>query len=403
LDLLLISRCPPYPLHLGDRLIPYHLAQELSARGHQIDLIALYDQPDDPAQVSEYQQYFRSVQLIRETPRSTGGYIKRLITPGALFPQTAQEAWAPELWQAIQTRVTATYYDFVQLFGGIQVYEYRELIRHLPNLIVPYESFSLYLERQIAQESNWRQRLTLWAGLQITRQYERRMFAGYDGVVVLSGVDADVLKGLNSMLPLDVIPNGVDITYFTPTRSPSDEPTLLFVGNFDYLPNTDAALWLLREIFPLIKTQIPGVRLLLVGNNNSAEIKAFAAQDVVVTGRVPDVRPYLEQAQMFISSLRLGAGIKNKVLEAMAMGKAIAATPLSCDGIEGLELGKHLLTGKSAQELADAAIRLLQNPTLRSQLGTASRHLIDSRYTWSAVADQYEALYRQIIALRRAK
>jgi glycosyltransferase involved in cell wall biosynthesis len=400
LDLLLISRCPPYPLHLGDRLIPYHLAQELSARGHQIDLIALYDQPDDPDHIADYQQYFRSVRLIRETKRSTIGYLKRLLTPGAMFPHDAHASWAPQLWNAIREQIGSVQYDVVQVFGGIQVYEYQELVRHLPTLIVPYESYSLYLKRQLAQQTNWRQWLTMWAGLQITRQYERRMFMGYGGVVVLSAVDAQMLNRLNPALPLHVIPNGVDIDYFKPTEQTPDEATLLFIGNFDYLPNADAALWLIREIFPLVKTALPQARLLLVGNNPSAEIRDLASQDIVVTGRVPDVRPYLEQARVFISPLRLGAGIKNKVLEAMAMRKAIVATPLSGDGIEGLELGTHFLIGSSAQELASAAVRLIEDPAAGRQMGSANRQLIESRYTWRAVADQYEALYRAINAHR---
>src|SRR5205823_3066564 len=161
------------------------------------DLIAFYDQPDDPAQLPAYQQYFRSVQLIRETRRTTPGYIKRLLAPDTLFPQDARSSFAPEMWSAIQNRLASTRYDFVQLFGGIQIYEYRELIHTLPNLIVPYESFSLYLERQLAQERRWLKKLTLLAGLQITRQYESRMFAGYNGVVVLSAVDAQKLRELN--------------------------------------------------------------------------------------------------------------------------------------------------------------------------------------------------------------
>src|ERR1044072_1436980 len=120
MNILLISRCPPYPLHLGDRLIPYHLAQQLSTR-HNIDLLAFYDQPDDPANVHHYERFFRSVQLIREWPRSTIALLNRALRPGAMFPRTVDQAWSPEMWQAITKQLAAQQYDIVQLFGGIQV------------------------------------------------------------------------------------------------------------------------------------------------------------------------------------------------------------------------------------------------------------------------------------------
>src|SRR5690242_15133599 len=113
MNILLISRCPPYPLHLGDRLIPYHLAQELSKR-HSIDLLAFYDQPDDSTNVEHYKQFFRSVKLIHEPRRSTAQMINRAIKPGRLFPHTATEAWSGEMWQAITAQLATQHYDIVQ-------------------------------------------------------------------------------------------------------------------------------------------------------------------------------------------------------------------------------------------------------------------------------------------------
>jgi glycosyltransferase involved in cell wall biosynthesis len=404
-------------------LIPYHLAEQLSAR-HNIDLLAFYDQPDDPSNVHHYEHFFRSVQLIREPQRSTLAMLSRAIRPGAMFPRTVDQVWSPEMWQAIMAQLAAHHYDVVQLFGGIQVYEYRELVRTLPNLIVPYESYSLYLSRLLVSltpqtpapsprtegkgKPFWKplplygggvwgggQRLMVWAQLQAARLYERTMFNGYSGVVVVSKKDSQMLASLNPNLPLHVIPNGIDLGYFVSAETDPSEPTLLFTGNFDYAPNVDAALYLAQDILPQVKREIPAARLMLVGNNPPETMRNLASADIEVTGRVPDVRPYLQQAAVFVCPLRFGAGIKNKLLEAMAMQKALIATPLSGEGIDLVE-GTHVLYGSTSEQLAAATIGLLRDAELRRSMGSANRRLIEMQYTWQRVADQYEALYSEI-------
>jgi glycosyltransferase involved in cell wall biosynthesis len=398
-DMLLISRCPPFPLYMGDRLIPYHLARQLSSRHYHIDLIAFYSKPHDLAEIPRYERYFRNIQLIREPERSTLDYFNRVRRPERMFPNNASEAWSPEMWNAINARLTSNRYDVVKVFGGIQVYEYRDLVCQLPNVIMPYESYSLFLKRQIAQQRERFRRLVTQMQLGVAQRYEKRMFEAYDRVVVLSESDEQALHALNPTLPIHVIPNGVDPDYFTPTGHEPDLPTLLFIGNYEYGPNLDAALRLARGIFPVVKQRAPQARLLLVGNNPPPSVMALADKDVEVTGHVPDLRPYLERALIFVSPLRYGAGIKNKILEAMAMQKPIVATPLSCDGID-LKNEKHVLYGNTPEELAKAVLRLIKEDDLRQNMAVANRQLIEARYTWRRVTDQYEELYIQAIQAR---
>ena len=387
--ILLISRCPPYPLHLGDRLIVGNLFAQLSKRGYLTDLLAFSDRASDLADLPHYRDQFRQVTLLPDPPRTALDYATRLRTP---FPQRAAQAWSPPMWEAITTHLRQTRYDLIHLFGGVQVYEYRDLVRHLPNLIVPYESYSLFLQRQLAQTRSLRQRVALRLRLSMARRYERRMFEGFDAVVVLTEPDAAALRALAPDLPLKVIPNGVDLARFAPQKT-TDGAHLLFVGNYEYAPNCDAALWLAREIFPSIKARLPHAELWLVGNAPPPDLRACAAADLHVTGHVPDLQPYYARAALFLSPLRFGAGIKNKVLEAMAMALPVIATPLSADGIlpsDGLRLAT------TAAEFVAHACALLPNPTLRARLGAANRAVIEARYTWSAVADAYESLYAQL-------
>jgi glycosyltransferase involved in cell wall biosynthesis len=396
MDLLLISRCPPFPPHQGDRLIPYHLARELSARQHHIDLLAFYQQPEDLAEVPRYERFFNSVTLIREPRRSPVGYWMRNQIKSARFPRRAEDCWSPEMWQAIENAILEQPYHVAHLFGGVHVYEYFHLVRQMANVIVPYESYSLWLERAVNEETR---RLHHWykhLRLRMARSYESWMFDQYDRAIVLTDRDAHALKALNPQTPTIVIPNGVDVDYFSPTGYEPSEPALLFTGNYNYPPNLDAALRLARDIFPRIKRAVPKARLYLVGGNPPPELLACASDDIEIPGRVPDLRPYFEYALIYISPLRLGAGIKNKILEAMAMQTPVVGTPLSCDGIPVLQ-GQHALLGTSDDDLIRNVFLLLKDSELRRQIAHNGRQLIEQQFTWQRVADMYEDMYRQVI------
>lgn len=423
--ILLISRCPPWPLYLGDRLIVYHLAEELEARGHQVDLLAFYDRPDDPQQVAQYDHYFGSVQLIPEPRRSRLSYLRRLLLPSARWPRRAEDSWSPEMWGAIQSRLGNTVdtrmsvptpplhkmgkvpgdgdYDIMHLFGGIQVYEFRYALNNHPAIITPYESYSLYLRRQLKQTGLQLSTIRYSLFTLLARHFESFMFTPYRRTVVVSEPDRDELLRLNPRLQVEVIPNGVDTYTFRP-RPTRRIPTLLFVGNYEYPPNVDAALRLATEIFPAVRQRIPNVRLWLVGNAPPAELVALQSNKglkplvqtpIRVTGRVPDVRPYLSRAGVFVSPLRLGAGIKNKVLEALAVGCPVVATPLSVDGIDVRHEQEALIA--DGVDMVEQIVRLLQDDSLSERLSINGRKLIESRYSWDRVAESYEQLYRAVI------
>ena len=388
-QILLISRCPPYPLHLGDRLIVWHLVRHLAQRGYTIDLIAFADRREDYAEIEKYRSFFRQVTLLDDPPRS---YVKRLLLPGTRFPHAAHQSWSPAMWQAIEQHITQHEYDLAHLFGGVQVYEYRHALGNLPAVIIPYESYSLYLQRARRACGSVLCRLLTTAQYHVASAYEAFMFSPYDRTVVVSQRDKDEL---NPALHVEVIPNGVDLDYFQPQATRREPATLLFTGNYEYAPNLDAALRLAREILPQVQAHIPQAKLWLVGNAPPPEILALASEAISVTGRVPDVRPYLAQATAFVSPLRLGAGIKNKVLEALAMGCPLVATPLSVDGI-AVTHGQDALVAKDTA-LVEPVVRLLRDQPLQAALSQHGRTLIENQYSWGRVADMYEALYSDII------
>jgi glycosyltransferase involved in cell wall biosynthesis len=415
LNILLISRCPPYPLHLGDRLIVYHLARQLARRGHVIDLIAFSDRFEDIADRVHYADLFRHITVVAEPRRTAFDYGLRLLNPGGRFPVRESGAWSPAMWDAIRQHVDANRYDVAHLFGGVQVYEYSHAVEPLPALITPYESYSLYLRRMVEQAASveaesgesWLQRRIGMAQLRlqwrIARSFETWMFTPYRRVVVVSERDREELLDLWRQMPVEVIPNGVDLEYFQPEAETMREAnTLLFTGNYEYAPNVDAALRLAHDIFPRIQSRIADAKLWLVGNAPPPDLTALASESIIVTGHVPDMRRYLARAAAFVSPLRLGAGIKNKVLEALAMRLPVVATPVSVDGIAVLH-DDEVLIAESDDQLVEAALNVLTDPALGSRLGASGRALIEARYSWQQVAERYEVLYQAIATSRDAE
>ncbi|PWT93985.1 MAG: hypothetical protein C5B54_00885 [Acidobacteria bacterium] len=398
MQILLISRCLPYPLHYGDRLILYHVVRELQALGHDFDLLAFYLQDSGLQEIPRVAHMFDRVETIREQPRSPLNYLQRLTK---IFPDGADECWNPDMWKMIEKISTQKKFDLVHFFGGIQVYEFRNLVRDLPKIIVPYDSHALYMKRAIDHTNHWDDRIRLQAVSAITHQYEQNIYEGFDRTVLVSERDQEYLHGIAPDLNSVVIPNGVDAEYFKPITS-SHDSSLVFIGNYDYRPNVDAAVMLITDVFPLVKQVIPDVSVKIIGPNAPEQLTSLANKYVEITGFVSDVRPYLSKAACCAAPIFLGSGIRNKMLEAMAMKVPVVTTPIGCEGI-AVTQGKNILLGQDCNEIAQAVIRLLCDETLRTEVTNGGYELVHQKYTWAFAGKKYDALYNEVFAAHQCR
>ena len=389
--ILLISRCPPYPLHFGDRLILWHLMSRLARRGYVIDLLALHSRADDRRFTAEYQDFFRSVELIPEARRGASAYLRRLLWPSTRFAHSPDMSFSPRLWRTVDDYLRRREYDLAHCFGGVNVYEFHPCFADKPTVITPYESYTLFL-RRAARQGHLKARLSL----PVARRFESWMFTPYDRTVVIAEPDKETLLSLQPKLKVNVIPNGIDLEQFQLSEAERARHTLLFVGSYDYLPNQDAVRVLARQILPAVRQRIPQARLQLVGKNPPDWMRALANEHIEVSGHVADVKPYLARGTVFVCPLRIGAGLKNKVLEALAMGIPVAATPLSVDGIR-VKHGESAWIA-DADDMAAGVLRLLRDEELRRRLAVHGRALIEAEYTWDRVASRYERLYDEVTA-----
>jgi glycosyltransferase involved in cell wall biosynthesis len=172
---------------------------------------------------------------------------------------------------------------------------------------------------------------------------------------------------------------------------------IVFVGGFNHWPNVDAALWLGNEIMPLLRASRPGVHLWLVGSQPPPSVQQLAAADITVTGRVPSVEPYLERAALVLAPLRRGGGMRMKVLQAMALGKAVVTTPLGAEGLALAGQPAPLAIAESAPELAARVTDLLAEPDERHALGRQARAFVEEHHSLAAYGRRLTAIYDQLL------
>ncbi len=237
-----------------------------------------------------------------------------------------------------------------------------------------------------------KRRLRRWYSAQeyrLIRRTELTRCQEADLVLVTSERERKTLKQLLPRLAIEVVSNGVDLAAFTQAGPPQEVPhQLVLTGTMDYYPNTQGALFFAEECWPLIRAQVPDATWQIVGRNPPPEVQRLAhLPGVTVTGWVADTRPYLASSAVALAPLLVGGGTRLKILEALAMQKAVVSTSLGCEGL-AVEAGKHLLVEDQPERLAEAVIGLLNEPERRRALGSAGRALVEGLYSWERCGEQ---------------
>jgi glycosyltransferase involved in cell wall biosynthesis len=220
-----------------------------------------------------------------------------------------------------------------------------------------------------------------------------------DAAVVFTERDREALEPLAGGTPIEVIPFGIRLPLRAADPVGVDPPRVLFVGSFTHPPNTDAALWLARELFPPVRSEHPDARLVLVGADPPPELVALGGEAIEVTGAVPDVAPYIGEAAVVVAPVRSGGGMRVKVLEALAAGKAIVATPLAAEGL-AITAGTHLEIATDAVGFRRELSRLLGDRGARRGLGTSARTWGEQNLGWDRAIGAFEALYARLLRTR---
>ncbi|MCB9881478.1 MAG: glycosyltransferase [Planctomycetes bacterium] len=389
--LMLCGRLPR--LNTDGSWILHNLIRELGAR-HRITLFSWIDSLDEEEQAKELEPYCERVIV---HVRDQNGAVLDL--HHRVPYRLARDYSSPHMERAVRDILRRSDYDLVQVEYSEMAHMVHEQLAGLPCVYTCHEPLNLFHERAMERAKGMGQRARRGFEWAKNLDYEMRFTSAFQHVVTLSDVDQSNLHAFLPDLPVTTIPSGVNTELFVPTPDVAEEDIITFVGYFRHPPNVDGALWLAREVYPLVRAEHPTARLMLVGKDPTAEVHALAElPGVEVTGFVPDVRPYLSRSAVVAVPIRLGGGLRGKVLEAWSAGKAVVGTTRACEGFD-IEHERNVLVGDSTATFARGLLRCLSDADLRRRLGTEGRRLALERYSTAAMARGYEAVYRKILGL----
>jgi glycosyltransferase involved in cell wall biosynthesis len=343
---------------------------------------------------------FQSIQVLPEAPAPTwwNRQIHRLHVAPYFLTRYLNPGYHHAVVNIIEEYLAASPPVDLLYVDGLGMTQYADRTRAIPVVVDLHDSLTLLYSRLVEGEKRLLKKIALYLGKRGIAKLEQSLHKFCDLIITNSKVDEQVIKRLSPSGHALTVTNGVDIDYFSSCAEPENAAKLIFTGVMDYEPNEDAALYFAKEIFPLVKRTFAEAEFWIVGSGPSATIRALASQPgIYVTGRVDDVRPYLQTANIFVCPLRFGAGMKNKILAAMAMRKAIVATPLSLEGID-VRAGEEVLVADSPAEFARQVGRLLTDKKLTRRLGEDGRKLVKERYSWSARGQVLESSLLNVAA-----
>jgi glycosyltransferase involved in cell wall biosynthesis len=228
------------------------------------------------------------------------------------------------------------------------------------------------------------------------RREEIRAWQRSDGSIFTSTADMDVMSAILPDKPACVVPNGVDLDYFHPVADEPERSTVVFTGSINYRPNTDAVAFFVRDVMPRLLQLQPSTKFIVVGQGAPDWLLRMSDANVEFAGAVSDVRPYLARAAVVIAPLRVGSGTRLKILEALAMEKAVVTTGIGCEGLTMVE-GEHLVVADDPQSFAEETARLMSDRKRAAELGRRGRLLTERDYSWSVIVQRLEQFHSQLI------
>lgn len=386
--LLFLTHRFPYPPNKGDKIRSFHILSHL-AKQHDVYLACLVDDKNDLSYIPEIGKHVR--QIAFETIRP---WIKKLSALYSIFrsrPITVGYFYSTALQRQIDSIIDEADIDAFVCFSSPMA-EYLFRSRHANGKIssamrvMDLIDIDSYKWKQYADQSrSWKSWLYNYEAKHLAR-YERRIAGGFDHVLVVSEQEKKLFPGGSETSNLAAMSNGVDLDFFRPEFScmnVSTRPAIVFTGAMDYRPNIDGIKWFVDSVFRKVQAVVPDVELFIVGSKPAAEIERLGRlRGVVVTGFVNDVREYIVKASVCIAPLRVARGIQNKVLEAMAMGKAVVCTPQAYEGICATP-DRDLVVAESAEAFADAVIHIMEHQVEAIRLGRSARLFVEKNYTWA--------------------
>ena len=403
MNLLFLSTRSPYPLISGHSLRTYHILKG-ATENHNVTFVTFIQLPEHELKKEnlDHLKSFCKAVYPFEIPAD----LSRITLAKMLFlnlfsslPFVAQKYDAPLMRQKIREIIQKKHIDLVHV-DMLPLTVYLNEFESLPKILVNHNVESIRLYRWFKTEPNPVKKAYLGIQWLKLRSFERSAMNKFDGCVVVSEIDRELLLKMGVSSKIFVVPNGTNTKFFKPSNGKVVANSVLWIGHMDVHTNKDAVLYFWKDIYPILQKKYPEVKVTFVGTAPPKAIAVAARTDgnVRVTGFVDDIRPYIDEAAVMVVPIRIGSGTRLKILDAMAMGKAIVSTSVGCEGLN-VNDGKDILIADDPEGFSDKTIELLKNEDKRVNLEKNALELAKT-YDWDLITQRQEAVYQDVIRRR---
>jgi sugar transferase (PEP-CTERM/EpsH1 system associated) len=392
-----------HPVDKGGKIRTYQMLKELR-REHHVTYLTLDDGTASTDARERAEEYCHELVTVphRVREKFSAGFYRELA--GNLFsrlPYAIKKYESHEMRREIEKRAGASDFDVV-------VCDFLTPSVNLPRsiscatVLFQHNVEAMIWKRHYEVQANVLKKAYLYDQWRKMRAFEREMCGRFDWTVAVSREDRETMAREYGIENVSDVPTGVDTEYFRPSGKVAREPhTLVFTGSMDWLPNEDAIRYFTAEIMPRVKRRVPDVKLVVVGRNPYPSLVELSRSDasIIVTGRVEDVRPYMERAAGYVVPIRIGGGTRLKIYEAMAMENPIVSTTIGAEGLP-VENGVELLLADEPEKFAEDCVRVLTDETLAQSLGRSAAARVRASFGWDRVATEFAEICRRALSSR---
>jgi polysaccharide biosynthesis protein PslH len=401
LDIVWLKTELLHPVDKGGKIRSYNMLKELKRSCH-ITYVTLDDGTADASArvlATEYCHELICIPHRRREKFTAGFYFELMVNLTSRLPYAVKKYESQAMRQEILNRVADRRFD-------VLVCDFLAPAVNVPfglncaSVLFQHNVEAMIWKRHYEVQTSAPKRAYLYRQWQKMRAFESKVCSRFDSVIAVSQQDRETMQQEYEVQNVDDVQTGVDVAFFLPAgrRKPLPQ-NLVFTGSMDWLPNEDAIRYFTEQIMPRIKREVPGLTLTVVGRDPYPTLVELSKRDpsIIVTGRVDDVRPFMEEAAVYIVPLRIGGGTRLKIYEAMAMEKPIVSTSIGAEGLP-IRNGEEIILADTPESFAEAVIGLLRNEVLASELGKRGAARVRADFGWDAVSQNFANICERAVA-----
>lgn len=400
LKILFLTNCSPLPIRDGQSRRTYNILKGL-AENHEVYLLSFYETLDEisPDNIKNLESICKCVEMQQVPSKkiSVSMIIRLLRSLISTDPYTIWRHYSRLFIKRIYELIETIRFDLIHCDTLPLAYTIRN-IKTIPCVLTDHDVSYLKTLRIAKNTRNLLLKCFLYLEACKTKNLESKIFEQIDLGIAVSDVDRKGLEKISPKGRFEVIENGVDTEVFKPASGETEANTLLWLGGFNHYSNQEAMIYFLKSIYPLIKQKIENVKLNLVGKGPSQSLQGLITSDSSIesSGFVDNPLKYIEKASIFIAPILSGSGTRLKIMEAMAMEKAIVTTTIGCEGICGVD-GRHYSVADKPEEFAEKVIGFLKNKKLQEYFGNNARKLATEKYDWKIICNKQDLIYKNLV------